>query len=122
MCEISFSRSSGPGGQNVNKVNSKAMLRIPFKNLQGLVPTMLHNEIKASQYYASNSGSIIIQADSSRKQGDNVSACFAKLHDLFTNAGRTCVKGETSPEQVVRVRRLYAPVSSVERLRLMVAF
>lgn len=93
------------------RVNSKAMLRIPFKDLQALVPTILHDEIKASQYYAGSSGSLIIQADSSRKQGDNVSACFAKLHDLFMNAGKNCVKGETSPEQVQRVRRLYEPHS-----------
>lgn len=126
ICEISFSRSSGPGGQNVNKyvlekmlhylpqelivhirVNSKATLRIPFKDLQSLVPSILHDEIRASHYYARNSASLIIQADNHRKQGDNVTACFAKLQDLFMIAGRNRVKGETSPEQIARVKRLY---------------
>ncbi|KAL8721338.1 MAG: hypothetical protein Q9225_001950 [Loekoesia sp. 1 TL-2023] len=106
ICEISFSRSSGPGGQNVNKVNSKATLRIPFKELLPLVPSMLHGEIRASQYCAEKSDSLVIQADNHRKQGDNVTACFAKLQNLFVTAGRTSVKGETSPEQRERVKRL----------------
>ena len=28
-----FARSSGPGGQNVNKVNSKALLSVPLDRL-----------------------------------------------------------------------------------------
>lgn len=83
------------------------MLRIAFKNLRTLVPSIFHDEIRASQYYAVNSDSLIIQADSSRKQADNVTACFSKLQHLFETAGRKCIRGETSPEQVERVRRLY---------------
>lgn len=89
------------------RMNSKAMLRIAFKNLQPLVPSIFHDEIRASQYYAVNSDSLVIQADSSRRQGDNVIACFSKLQHLFETAGANCIKGETSPEQIERVRRLY---------------
>ncbi|KAL8711100.1 MAG: hypothetical protein Q9220_004481 [cf. Caloplaca sp. 1 TL-2023] len=106
LCEISFSRSSGPGGQNVNKVNSKAMLRMPLPHLLPLVPTILHDKLTASQYYAAKSNALVIHADSSRKQGDNVDACFAKLRTLILAAGEATVKGETSPEQVTRVKRL----------------
>jgi ribosome-associated protein len=34
----SFSRSSGPGGQNVNKVNTKATLRVDLALIEGLSP------------------------------------------------------------------------------------
>ncbi|KAL8750019.1 MAG: hypothetical protein Q9199_007332 [Rusavskia elegans] len=106
-CEISFSRSSGPGGQNVNKVNSKAMLRLPLKDLLPSVPNLLHDQIRASPYYAEKSDALVIQADSNRKQSDNVDACFMKLQDLILAAGRSSIKGETSPEQAERVKRLY---------------
>ena len=34
--ELMFSRSSGPGGQNVNKVNSRTQLKIALTDLEGL--------------------------------------------------------------------------------------
>ena len=33
---ISYARSGGPGGQNVNKVNSKSLVRVPLRELQGI--------------------------------------------------------------------------------------
>ncbi|KAL8642932.1 MAG: hypothetical protein Q9228_000421 [Teloschistes exilis] len=106
LCEISFSRSSGPGGQNVNKVNSKATLRVSTSDLFRLVPSPLHADIRASPYYAERSGFLVIQADSNRKQTGNVDACFTKLQNLILAAGRNSVECETSPEQAEKVRRL----------------
>ncbi|KAF2144551.1 uncharacterized protein K452DRAFT_266480 [Aplosporella prunicola CBS 121167] len=106
ICDISFSRSSGPGGQNVNKVSSKATLRLPMDSLLPLLPNLFHQEMRASRYYASNSNSLVIQADDSRKQNDNVHSCFVKLHQLIAEAGRRLVPGETSDEQKERVRNL----------------
>jgi len=125
ICDVSFSRSSGPGGQNVNKyaipslpidvhcfdillprVNSKATLRLPRSSLQPLVPALLWSSIQASRYWAENSDSIVIQADDSRKQNDNVNSCFVKLHSILVQAGRDTVPGETSSGQAARVKRL----------------
>ena len=125
VCDISFSRSSGPGGQNVNKyiipsghycittranvtfrVSSKATLRIPSSSLLPLLPNILHPYILSSRYHAAKTSDLVIQADDSRKQGDNVNACFRKLHDLILSAGRDAVPGETSIEQVKRVEEL----------------
>ena len=36
QAHISFSRSSGPGGQNVNKVNTKVTLAIPLEHIEDL--------------------------------------------------------------------------------------
>ena len=119
--EVSFSRSSGPGGQNVNKyaqvfvpylhtdssrVNSKAQLRVPLSQLLPVVPAILHAGIKASRYFADNSNSLLIQADDSRKQNANKDSCFRKLDALITDVYKTTVPGETSHEQKDKVKKL----------------
>lgn len=106
ICDISFSRSSGPGGQNVNKISSKATLRIQTGELLPLVPKLLHAAILDSRYYAAKSGDLVVQADDSRKQTDNVNGCMKKLHQLLEQAGKDAVPGETSPEQMKRVAEL----------------
>ncbi len=136
ICDISFSRSSGPGGQNVNKlvellqayatlshakicrVNSKATLRLPVNLLQPLLPGLFHQPLVLSRYYAGKSNSLVIQADGNRKQGDNVLQCFEKLHGIILAIGKSVVRGETSLNQKERVKSLYVlHVSSWDRSR-----
>ncbi|KIW02844.1 uncharacterized protein PV09_05900 [Verruconis gallopava] len=106
LCDISFSRSSGPGGQNVNKVSSKATLRIELSSLLPLLPSLLHQPLRQSRYYAPNSNALVIQADDSRKQADNAHKCFVKLHRLITETAEKVIPGETSDEQKQRVKDL----------------
>ncbi|KAJ5156002.1 hypothetical protein N7492_008805 [Penicillium capsulatum] len=105
---VSFSRSSGPGGQNVNKVNSKATLKVPLAALLPLVPRLLHPELQASRYTSDRSQTLVIHSDESRKQHSNVESCFEKLHQLLQTSARQVIPGETSPEQRDRVHKLSA--------------
>ena len=89
-----------------HRVSSKATLRIPTTSLLPLLPTLLHPAVLNSRYHAPKSEAIVIQADDSRKQTDNVNACYRKLHELIVEAGRDAVPGETSAEQVKRVQDL----------------
>ncbi|RMZ90264.1 hypothetical protein DV736_g2531, partial [Chaetothyriales sp. CBS 134916] len=104
--EVGYVRSSGPGGQNVNKVNSKAQLRIPISQLCALVPPVLHRGLRQSRYYAASSDSLLIQADDSRKQAANKEACYHRLTELLTEVYQASVPGETSQEQKERVKEL----------------
>ncbi|BCS22585.1 peptidyl-tRNA hydrolase domain protein [Aspergillus puulaauensis] len=104
--EISFSRSGGPGGQNVNKVNSKATLKVPLDSLLPLVPHIIHSPLRSSRYYAARTHSLVIQSEESRKQPANVDACYEKLHQLLMTTAKDIVPGETSPEQRERVKKL----------------
>ncbi|KAI9773424.1 MAG: hypothetical protein M1840_007640 [Geoglossum simile] len=106
ICNVSFSRSSGPGGQNVNKVNSKATLRVPLHSLLQVVPSALHQGLRSSRFHAAGSDAIVIQADGSRKQSENVQECFCKLQSLVAEAGRAVVPGETTAGQKEYVQRL----------------
>ncbi|ETN45382.1 uncharacterized protein HMPREF1541_09213 [Cyphellophora europaea CBS 101466] len=104
--EISYSRSSGPGGQNVNKINSKAQLRVPVGQLCGHLPVALHPGIRASRYYADKTDSLLFQADESRKATINKDTCYRKLSELVRDVYRAAVPGETSDEQKEKVQKL----------------
>ncbi|KAK4611994.1 hypothetical protein CLAFUW4_12665 [Fulvia fulva] len=87
-------------------VSSKATLRIPTTSLLNILPKVLHSSILTSRYHAAKSNDLVIQSDDSRKQNDNVTGCFRKLHELIVQAGRDAVPGETSVEQTKRVEQL----------------
>ncbi|KAF2096341.1 peptidyl-tRNA hydrolase domain-containing protein [Rhizodiscina lignyota] len=106
ICEVDFSRSSGPGGQNVNKVNSKATLRVPLSSLLPHIPPLLHQLVRNSPYYAKNSDSLLIQASDSRKQRDNLHACYVKLDQVVLDGAAKLLPGETSEAQRERVKNL----------------
>ncbi|KAJ5513973.1 hypothetical protein N7463_003525 [Penicillium fimorum] len=106
ICEISFSRSSGPGGQNVNKVNSKATLKVPLDALLPLVPRLIHHPLRASRYAAERTQCLVIQSDEERKQSNNVENCFDKLYQLLQGSAKEVIPGETSQAQRNRVQKL----------------
>ncbi|KGO70406.1 Peptide chain release factor class I/class II [Penicillium italicum] len=106
ICEVSFSRSSGPGGQNVNKVNSKATLKVPFNALLPLVPRLIHHPLRASRYAAERTQCLVIQSDEERKQSNNVESCYDKLYQLLQSSAKEVIPGETSQAQRNRVQKL----------------
>ncbi|KAL9055033.1 MAG: hypothetical protein Q9162_003798 [Coniocarpon cinnabarinum] len=103
--DVSYSRSSGPGGQNVNKVNSKATMKVDLNGLLAILPPVLHNGIRQTSYCADRSTSLVISCDESRKQADNRAGCETRLRDLIRDVGRSVVPGETSPETKKRVKQ-----------------
>ncbi|KAE8352781.1 hypothetical protein BDV28DRAFT_148680 [Aspergillus coremiiformis] len=106
ICEVSFSRSGGPGGQNVNKVNSKATLKVPLQSLLPHVPRILHRPLRSSRYFAERSQTLVIQSEESRKRAANVESCYEKLHQLLKSTATDAIPGETSQEQKDRVQKL----------------
>ncbi|TID14440.1 hypothetical protein E6O75_ATG09519 [Venturia nashicola] len=89
--KLSYSRSSGPGGQNVNKVSSKATLRVSVKDLLKDLPLLMHEPLYACRYYAKASESLVIQADDSRKQADNAELCWQRLYQLLKEVASIAV-------------------------------
>lgn len=104
---LTFARSAGPGGQNVNKVNSKAVLRwnvVASPNLPDAVKT------RFLQRFASRinqAGEVVLASDRYRDQPRNVSDCYDKLRHLILTvlkAPRPRVK--TRPSRASVERRL----------------
>ncbi len=80
-----FSRSSGPGGQNVNKVNSKATLKwIPPADF--LPPAAWHRFRDISRSYYNAEGEVVIQCQEFRDQARNAQRCRDKLAHMLRMA------------------------------------
>src|ERR1700710_91038 len=74
-----FARSGGPGGQNVNKVNSKAELRLRPEALVGITGAAVHRLKTAHVNRMTVDGDLLIVADAERSQYANRMACMEKL-------------------------------------------
>jgi ribosome-associated protein len=79
---FSFVRSSGPGGQNVNKVASKAVLRWPVAT-SGAIPDHLRARVMAQLGRRINDrGELVLASQRYRDQAKNIDDCLQKLCDL----------------------------------------
>ena len=104
-----FSRSGGPGGQNVNKVNTKVTLRVNLNDLEGLYNSEVARmrEILASRI--TKEGELVIAASEERSQYSNLERAFTRMETLIINAARLPrVRRPTKPGKAAREERLRA--------------
>ena len=82
MLRFTFVLSSGPGGQNVNKRATRAVLRVRLDELP--LPPGARGRLRrlASRHLASDGGELVIAADEYRSQARNRAACVERLADL----------------------------------------
>ena len=81
--EFTFIRSSGPGGQNVNKVSTKARLRWPVEVTQSLPEAVKERFTKRYHRRLTNEGELILTSQRYRDQAKNVSDCLVKLREMI---------------------------------------
>lgn len=79
----SVARSSGPGGQNVNKVNSKVILRWPVAHSETLPADVRDRFVDAYRRRMTNEGDLLIASDRFRDQPKNVDDCLERLRALL---------------------------------------
>jgi len=104
---FSASRSSGPGGQNVNKVNTRVELRFSVISSSFLSSTEKHKiQIKLKNRINAE-GELILVAQSERSQWRNREKVTAKFFELIEVAlTPTKRRIKTSPTKASRVKRL----------------
>ena len=79
----SYVRSSGPGGQNVNKVNSKAVLRWPMKHSPSLPADVRDRFLAKYGKRLTSDGDLIINSQRYRDQGRNMADALEKLSAML---------------------------------------
>ena len=82
---ITFVRSSGPGGQNVNKRATKAQLRIALSSIP-LTDRAMARLKRLAGSGVTTSGDLIIERDDTRSQSRNRRACMDRLRELVARA------------------------------------
>ncbi len=105
--EWKFIRSSGPGGQNVNKVSSAAQLRFLLP-LNTSLPVAARNRLRrlAGQKLIDD-GSILISARSERSQDMNRRDALERLAELVRAALiEPKIRKKTRPTRASKERRI----------------
>jgi ribosome-associated protein len=105
----SYARSGGPGGQNVNKVASKAVLHWNVQATSTLPPDVKQRLLAQQHTRINAEGELVLSSEKYRDQPRNVEDCLEKLRGLILQAVHVPKKRRaTKPTRGSRERRLDA--------------
>jgi ribosome-associated protein len=104
---IDFVRSSGPGGQNVNKVSTAAQLRFDVAGCPSLPPAVRQRLFQQCAGRINTEGVLIVEASRHRSQRMNREDAMNRLADLIRRAAvEPRPRRKTAPTRASRRRRL----------------
>lgn len=84
--EFQFSRSSGKGGQNVNKVETKVEIHWNINNSKSFSDEEKEKIRQALAYRINQGGDLIIRSEEKRSQFKNKEIALEKLHEIIKEA------------------------------------
>jgi ribosome-associated protein len=102
-----YSRSGGPGGQNVNKVNTRAQLWVPISAITGLRESALGRLRQLAGSRLTAADDLHITAETERTQEGNRTAVLDRLKLLVQQAAHEPKRRKnTKPSRGAKERRL----------------
>ena len=105
--EWKFIRSSGPGGQNVNKVASAAQLRFLLPQNTSLPVTVRNRLRRLAGQKLIDDGSILFKSMSERSQDQNRRAALERLEAMIRAAlVEPKIRKKTRPTKAAKERRI----------------
>jgi len=104
---FTFARSSGPGGQNVNKLNTKALLRWPVMKSPSVPDAVRRRLLARYGTRVTAEGDLLVASQRFRDAGRNVADCLEKLRAMLAEAAEPprVRKPTRPPRAAVRRRR-----------------
>ena len=105
--QFTFARSSGPGGQNVNKLNTKATLRWAVVKSTALPESVRRRLLAKHRRRLTGEGDFLVVSQRFRDAGRNVADCLEKLRAMLAEAAVVPkVRRPTKPSRASKHRRL----------------
>uniref|UniRef100_M4AD87 Large ribosomal subunit protein mL62 n=1 Tax=Xiphophorus maculatus TaxID=8083 RepID=M4AD87_XIPMA len=111
---VSYSKSSGPGGQHVNKVSTKAEVRFHVHTADWIPEDVRQKIVGKNKNRINKAGELLVTSEVSRSQQRNLLDCLQKISAIVAEASER--PREPSDEDVV-VRAARIEKRNKERLR-----
>ena|SRR5437868_3776663 len=107
--QFTFARSGGPGGQNVNKVASKAVLHWNLAQSSALPVDVKERFLQQNRGRITTEGVLVLDSQRHRDQTKNVADCLEKLREMILRSLHVPKKRRpTKPSRGSKERRLQA--------------
>ncbi|XP_071949267.1 large ribosomal subunit protein mL62-like [Antedon mediterranea] len=101
---VKNSKSSGPGGQNVNKVNTKVEVRFKVEESDWLPKHIQNKLLEKKKTKITVNGEFYVQSDRTRSQMTNFSDCLEKIRSAIAEVTRKPKEPSEKDKAVLRMR------------------
>jgi ribosome-associated protein len=116
---FSFARSSGAGGQHVNKVNSKVILTWKIDETSACSAAVISRFKNRYGQFILDNGEVQLMSQKSRSQKSNIDDCIEKLHFMLNEVlSPPKIRRPTKPKRSAVLKRLSTKKKDSEKKQL----